>query len=111
MRVKAVGKYKSRDCSTLTSPLVQSRYGLPLGRLRCGCTGDAGDREFCGFLTVGKQFNKIAAGLADRYLYCICRTDGLKPLRVLSNEPSIMLLYPQLLNYMSRISLLECLRH
>jgi hypothetical protein len=63
------------------------------------------------FLTIGKQFNKTAAGLAVMYLYCVCRTDALKPLRVLSNEPSIMLLYPQLLNYMSRISLLECLRH
>ena len=104
MRDRAVGKQKSRDRSTLTSPLVQSRYGLPLGRLRCGCTGDAGDREFCGFLTVGIQLNKIAAGLADMYLYCVCGTDGLSPLRVLSNELSIMLLYPQLLNYISRIS-------
>ena len=63
--------------------------------------------------TVGNQFNGIAAGIVDLYLYCVRRTDRLKPLSEattsLSNEPSIMLLYPQLLNYMSRISLLECL--
>ena len=64
-----------------------------------------------GFFTVGSRSNNIAAGLTDLYLYCFCYTDSLKPRRVLSNEPSIMLLYPQLLNYMSRISSLECLSY
>ncbi len=52
---------------------------MPLGGLRCGCTRGAGDSKFC--VDDRSQFNNFAAGFVDMYLYCVCRTDGLMPLR------------------------------